>query len=618
MADKVIEELTVKQKQKRDSKENEPFDREMDAFRRGKDNLTDEERIDRLKDNADLRRRLNESIDAKGIQAFAGEMSVGIAADILLPSPDPISRGANFGIGYGANALAQMWAGDEFSHGEAMAAGAFQAIPFGTVAKGFKGISRAAVKGGAGAVVGEQVRVGIDEQRLLKPEEAGIAFATGGVLGGGFKGAIDTAGPLRDKLIQQIDAIPTPFKIAEFAGGTGSGGFAPKSADIDLSKHYKDKLAVHERALNPDMIGFDKRALDRRAKIDAQFELNSRTGLPEGPRNIRAGSTETSRRAKAAWSLGEEVDPKTIKIFEESNQSILDGYNYRLHGKNINVGKTQGHHKGVVRQIFEASNGLNQEYRLESAKYMQNRIGFELGYHGRNVAPVPERFHPRVHAIINSRISSSPDLFNVEGAAKRLGFPKNWQSVLTFEERKPLYNEIADAIRESVDAINTNWEVLLSRSDDLTTYSKEEYLDLMLRHNKLDKKLKEVASPRLMASRKNWDLKDTSTVVINEILSESNAKTLMLPFVGKVESDMSPIVRKVLNEENGWNLFKEMILTDKSSATILKANPKIKLTVSQRTSLDNYIQYIKNIRRGTTPGNIGSPDYETPSQKGQE
>ena len=174
-----------------------------------------------------------------------------------------------------------------------------------------------------------------------------------------------------------------------------------------------------------------------------------------------------------------------------------------VHGSNIKVGKTEGHHKGVVRQIFDASNGLNQKYRLKSAKYMEKRIGFELGYHGRNVEPVPIRFHPRVHAIINSRISSSPDRFNVEGIAKRLGFPKNWQSVLTYEERLPLYNEVADAIRESVDAINTSWKVLLSRSDDLTTYSKEEYLDLMLQHKKLDDRLRQVTSPSFMADSFN-------------------------------------------------------------------------------------------------------------------
>ena len=361
------------------------------------------------------------------------------------------------------------------------------------------------------------------------------------------------------------------------------------------SAHMKSKVKLHERALDDEMLHWDTKAVERRSKIDEQFQLD-KSGKPEGPHKIRGGSTETERRAKAAWSLGEEVTPADIKIFEESNQSVLDGYNWHLHGSDIKVGKTEGHHKGVVRQIFDASNGLNRKYRLKSAKYMEKRIGFELGYHGRNVEPVPIRFHPRVHAIINSRISSSPDRFNVEGIAQRLGFPKNWQSVLTYEERLPLYNAVSDAIRESVDAINTSWKVLLSRSDDLTTYSKEEYLDLMLQHKKLDDKLRQMSSPSFMAqsSRTGWDIKDTSTTVLNEILDKSNRSDLRLPYIGKVEPNMAPEIRKVINQENGWQLLKEVLLTNQSAATVMKAYPKVKLTVKQRKSLDTYARTLRS------------------------
>ena len=364
---------------------------------------------------------------------------------------------------------------------------------------------------------------------------------------------------------------------------------------IDTSPYMKSKVKLHERALNDEMLHWDTKAVARRSKIDEQFQLDA-SGLPEGPRKIRSSTTEAARRVKAQWSLGDEVSPADIKVFEESNQSILDGYNWHLHGSNIKVGKTEGHHKGVVRQIFDASNGLNQKYRLKSAKYMEKRIGFELGYHGRNVEPVPIRFHPRVHAIINSRISSSPDRFNVEGIAKRLGFPKNWQSVLTYEERLPLYNEVADAIRESVDAINTSWKVLLSRSDDLTTYSKEEYLDLMLQHKKLDDRLRQVTSPSFMAqpTKTGWDIKDTSTTVLNEILDKSNRSDLRLPYIGKVEPNMAPEIRKVINQENGWQLLKEVLLTNKSAATVMKAYPEVKLTVKQQNSLDIYARTLRS------------------------
>ena len=234
---------------------------------------------------------------------------------------------------------------------------------------------------------------------------------------------------------------------------------------------------------------------------------------------------------------------------------------------------------------------------------MEKRIGFELGYHGRNVEPVPIRFHPRVHAIINSRISSSPDRFNVEGIAQRLGFPKNWQSVLTYEERLPLYNAVSDAIRESVDAINTSWKVLLSRSDDLTTYSKEEYLDLMLQHKKLDDKLRQMSSPSFMAqsSKTGWDMKDTSTTVLNEILDKSNRSDLRLPYIGKVEPNMAPEIRKVINQENGWQLLKEVLLTNQSAATVMQAYPKVKLTVKQRKSLDTYARTLRSRGKSIPP-----------------
>lgn len=214
------------------------------------------ERADALLDAArkkkDLQNRLNNDIEGRGVQAFAGELGVGLAADILLPLPDPISRGLNFGIGYGTNVLAQMWRTGEFSYdkGEALAAGGFQAIPFGTAAKGLKGITRAAVKSGTGAVVGEQVRVGIDERRALTPEEVGTAFVTGGALGGTFKGAIEGGGALSYKLTNAIDGYR--HGLAYGMGGTGgaysTGGksirYVPPTSD-DTYKVLKDIFHYH-------------------------------------------------------------------------------------------------------------------------------------------------------------------------------------------------------------------------------------------------------------------------------------------------------------------------------------------------------------------------------------
>ena len=59
---KDIEELTVKQKQQQDSKQNKEFDRDVEAYRRGQKNLTDEERLERMKDITAKRNQLKDNL----------------------------------------------------------------------------------------------------------------------------------------------------------------------------------------------------------------------------------------------------------------------------------------------------------------------------------------------------------------------------------------------------------------------------------------------------------------------------------------------------------------------------------------------------------------------------
>ena len=173
------ESLTNRQKQKQDAEKWKEFDDAV-AGAKSKEDLIEAGKI---------RKRLEGNWVS--LATLAGETFIGIGADVFLPSPDPLSRGLNYGIGYGTNVFAQWLRGEEFSQGQAHAAGLFQAIPFGTVAKGAKGITRAIGKGAVGGVVGEQVRVGIDEKRVLTPEEVGYAGTFGGAFGGLTKGALD-------------------------------------------------------------------------------------------------------------------------------------------------------------------------------------------------------------------------------------------------------------------------------------------------------------------------------------------------------------------------------------------------------------------------------------------
>ena len=159
----------------------------------------------------------NQEDDHRWWKGLALESAIGVGTDIitapLLASPIPGSRplyyGLNYGIGYGTNVVAQKLRGKlNISQGEAHAAGAFQTIPLGTTLKGMKGLKRAVGKGAVGGTLGRQVEVGIDEGRLLTPEEALTSAGIGGTFGGATKGVSILGSDLKNKLINQIQSDP--------------------------------------------------------------------------------------------------------------------------------------------------------------------------------------------------------------------------------------------------------------------------------------------------------------------------------------------------------------------------------------------------------------------------
>ena len=143
----------------------------------------------------------------KRLQGMGIEIGGGIATDVAttpLLGAGPLGwlgYGAiNFGQGAYTNYLVQkhLYGEDELNWGEILASGAAGAIPFMNIGAS-KGVAK--VVGQAGSVkrgitgglatglVSEQTRVGIDENRLLSPEEMAIAAGTGSVFGGGFTAA---------------------------------------------------------------------------------------------------------------------------------------------------------------------------------------------------------------------------------------------------------------------------------------------------------------------------------------------------------------------------------------------------------------------------------------------
>lgn len=149
----------------------------------------------------------NEAKKEQLIKRFQGmgiEIGGGVATDVAttpLLGMGPLGwlgYGAiNFGQGAYTNYLVQkhLYGEDELNWGEILASGAAGAIPFMNIGAS-KGVAKVVGKAGSvqrglvgGALTGigtEQVRVGIDDNRLLTPQELAFAGGFGGVFGAGF------------------------------------------------------------------------------------------------------------------------------------------------------------------------------------------------------------------------------------------------------------------------------------------------------------------------------------------------------------------------------------------------------------------------------------------------
>ena len=165
----------------------------------------------------------------------------------------------NFGQGAYTNYLVQkhLYGNDEINWGEVIASGGMGAIPFMNLGAS-KGVSkvvgsagsiqRGLVGGGLTGLIGEQTRVGIDEQRLLNPLEAATSFGVGGAVGGGLTtagrqiniGKAKAAAKEGDVAFQALKQVQNPNLIAQQA-----------IEDVAGKKALKTKLTAQLQGVNP-------------------------------------------------------------------------------------------------------------------------------------------------------------------------------------------------------------------------------------------------------------------------------------------------------------------------------------------------------------------------------
>ena len=467
---------------------------------------------------------------------------------------------ANFTSGALSNWAAQRLRGEEeISWGEIISSGAIDIIPFfGQKQKGAKGITNVALQAGAKTVAQRQGEEAIDEQRWLTPRETLESAVIGGAFGGMFKGV-----------------------------GQGQAYWKAKYKKFDLEEAREIfPSGVVQELINQGRI----HKIPKEARYMATERIQDEIGYssmhwaapslrPQGPYNF------LDQRKASARMVTDPTGEKGYRVTPEVEQDFMnEGIRQtKLRAKRFgyNLGKMEIHHTALLRQLFESLNGLDDHFIGRGARFYERELGFKIGWDIESALSIPRPWHPRLHALINSRIASDPRAWNLKGIEKKFNLSSDWKKYLEYKDRLPIFREIISAIKQSIKDTELLYNGLNSRT--LKTgenLSKEDYINLAFDLAELDNRLRGLPSPGLMTKKGEEGL-ETASEIINHILKNADRVDLTLPSFKKLNVNQTKAVAKVLLQENGAKALYEAIISGQSADTIFRAN-KILFTENNR------------------------------------
>lgn len=231
---------------------------------------------------------------------------------------------------------------------------------------------------------------------------------------------------------------------------------------------------------------------------------------------------------------------------------------------------------------------------------MSKRLGFKLGYDIENAVPIPIQFHDRVHDIINDVIGISGT--NIKGLEKKFNLPKHWQDTMGLRARikSGIFDEITDAIAESVKAIDIFWNGLQTRTN-LAGLSRKEFMDATLDVLKLDEKLVNIPSTAFSKSTIN------ATDSINTILERAGKADLKFPIFKDLSKDLTKEALSLIIQENGNIALWEAVVSGQSSTTVFRTygiKPSNKLITAIKKDSANWYQYFADQGFDITPQGV--------------
>lgn len=210
-------------------------------------------------------------------------------------------------------------------------------------------------------------------------------------------------------------------------------------------------------------------------------------------------------------------------------------------------------------------NGLTKEFRDRSVRYYERALGFKIGYDIQNALAIPDAFHPRLHALINSRLSSNPWSWNLKGIEKKFNLTPDWKHYTEYGQRLKIYKEISNVIGDSIRQTKRLYAALSSRTDKLGKLSAEEYTNIGLDLIALNNKLKGLPSPHFMVKEAFAGI-ETGSDVINDILINAGKVDLTLPAFQRLNpKDLEIVAKAELIDET---ILREALLSKQNAATV--------------------------------------------------
>lgn len=269
------------------------------------------------------------------------------------------------------------------------------------------------------------------------------------------------------------------------------------------------------------------------------------------------------RELSSELITGIEVTKEIKDRFTKAGMDVYEEIKQRL---GIVLDTPEIHHKGLLRQIWETMNGLDENWVTESKRYYQRALGFKLGDAISNAGPVPKIFHPMLHAIMNKRLGGTANTWSLKALEKKFGLAKDWKRTTKYPQRIPIYDEVIDTISESIKDVETLWSAIESRTVLLGNLPEEQFIKTTMDLLNLDDKILDAGKLNL---GKTIPGVDTATDVANHLLEKAGKIDLSLPKFSKLNPTDLQVVAKleILDEK----ILREALLTKQSAASVYKA-----------------------------------------------